>query len=361
MNHSVKHPYQHQPAYARWNKAVTEIPPGTLDPVTAFPFTIAPADKVATAGSCFAQHIARHLALNGLNYYIAEPAHPLLSDELRTRYNYGTFSARYGNIYTVRQLLQLFRRAFEGFVPGDDAWTTSEGHLVDPLRPTIQPRGYASIEELRTDRAQHLRCVRRMFTELDYFVFTLGLTEEWVSERDGTAYPVCPGVHGGAFDPSVHKLVNHTVASVHADLEAFASRLFDINPRARIILTVSPVPLIATAEDRHVLVSTTYSKAVLRAAAQEFVNARPDLAAYFPSFEIITGAYTRGAYFAEDLRSVTESGVTHVMRVFLTRACTDIASATPTVPDVTMVDREEFLEKMDRTIKVVCEEELLQQ
>ena len=36
-------------------------------------------------------------------------------------------------------------------------------------------------------------------------------------------------------------------------------------PKLRILLTVSPVPLTATAGDDHVLLATTYSKSVLRA------------------------------------------------------------------------------------------------
>jgi len=47
------------------------------------------------------------------------------------------------------------------------------------------------------------------------------------------------------------------------------------------------------------------------------------------SFEIITGSYTRGAYFAGDLRSVTEAGVKHVMQVFM-NSFTDGVIATPT-------------------------------
>ena len=82
------------------------------------------------------------------------------------------------------------------------------------------------------------------------------------------------------------------------------------------ILTVSPVPLTATAEDRGVLVSTTLSKSVLRVAAEEISRER-DYVAYFPSYEIVTGNYTRGAYFGEDLRSITEAGVAHVMRLFM--------------------------------------------
>src|SRR5205823_5578884 len=73
---------------------------------------------------------------------------------------------------------------------------------------------------------------------------------------------------------------------------------------------------VATAEPRSVLVATTYSKSVLRVAAEEIANHDPGIA-YFPSYEIITGQHTRGRYFASDLRSVTEEGVARVMALFL--------------------------------------------
>jgi hypothetical protein len=55
---------------------------------------------------------------------------------------------------------------------------------------------------------------------------------------------------------------------------------------------------------------------VLRAAAEEVVLQNEDVA-YFPSYEIITGAFNRGAYFEDDLRSVRAEGVEHVMSLFL--------------------------------------------
>ena len=91
-------------------------------------------------------------------------------------------------------------------------------------------------------------------------------------------------------------------SDVVADFLTFVDRPRGINPQAKIIVTVSPVPLIATYEDRHVLVSNCYSKAALRVAAEEIVAARPDIA-YFPSYEIVMANAHRN--FAEDQRSVT--------------------------------------------------------
>ncbi|WP_430232148.1 GSCFA domain-containing protein [Nitrosomonas communis] len=88
-----------------------------------------------------------------------------------------------------------------------------------------------------------------------------------------------------------------------------------LNPGINILLTVSPVPLVATYENRHVLVSTTASKAILRAAADEAERIF-DNVIYFPSYEIITSPANGGRYYADDLRDVTDNGVQHVMRVF---------------------------------------------
>jgi len=109
-------------------------------------------------------------------------------------------------------------------------------------------------------------------------------------------------------------------AGLYYDSEAeFVETLRAVNPRAKLILTVSPVPLAASASGNHVLPATIYSKSALRAAAQEAAEDLENVF-YFPSYEIITGPQARGRFFAEDLREVTEKGVEHVMRVFLRHA-----------------------------------------
>jgi hypothetical protein len=80
-------------------------------------------------------------------------------------------------------------------------------------------------------------------------------------------------------------------------------------------LTVSPVPLTATYTDEHVLVATTHSKAILRAAASAVVTEFANVY-YFPAYEIITGNFSRGRYFEDNLRTIAPEGVAHVMRVF---------------------------------------------
>jgi hypothetical protein len=106
---------------------------------------------------------------------------------------------------------------------------------------------------------------------------------------------------------------------VAADLTSFAeSGSAASTLDGQLLLTVSPVPLVATYERRHVLVSTVYSKSVLRAAAGEAEKRFP-FVHYFPAYAIITAPGQSERYFADDLRQVTKEGVAHVMRLFAPR------------------------------------------
>lgn len=312
---SKQSPYAGLPDYQFWRRAVERVPVAEVNPVVNVRFKLSRENKVATAGSCFAQHISRTLQKNGFAYYVAEPGNHLANDEA-TRRNYDVFSARYGNVYTARQLVQLFDRAYDRFTPLDTHWVRSDGRFVDPFRPQIEIDGFESAASVEKSRLEHFAAVREMFGTLDVLVFTLGLTETWRSRHDGAVFPLAPGVVAGEMTDRDYEFVNFRANDVVADMQSFIDRLLMVNRNAKIILTVSPVPLIATYENQHVLAATTYSKSVLRVAAGEITRQNP-ICDYFPSFEIITGAYNKGLYFESDLRSIKPEGVDHVMRLFM--------------------------------------------
>lgn len=347
------HPYEGLPNVAFWNRSVSGRPSEDVDPVTDVPFQVGRDDRVVTAGSCFAQHISRALMKRGFNYLVTEtaPATPGAVDE-----NYGIFPARFGNVYTVRHLLQLFERAYGLFDPIDKYWTTPDRSYVDPFRPQIQKAGFATKEDLDVDRKSHLAAVREAFEQCDVFVFTLGLTEGWISKRDGAVFPLASGVHGGGDDAEQYAFQNFDVASMAADLLEFIERLRTVNAGVRIILTVSPVPLAATYEKRHVLAATVYSKSALRVVA-EMVSRAADDVAYFPSYELITGAQTAGKYFEDDLRNVRQAGVDHVMGIFGRHFLSEtsgpkIERAAPALQTMSAINRQIMSE-------IICDEEAL--
>ena len=301
----LSHPYRGLPSYHFWSSSVSQTAGAELDPVIHPRFTIGRDEKVAAAGSCFAQHIARYIRRDGFRFL--ETEEPLAPGS-------STVSARFGNIYTVRQLHQLLLRAYGLLRPVGRAWLREDGKFIDPFRPQIFAEGFASREDVEQSRIQHLKAVRQMFEQCDIFLFTLGLTECWLSS-DGIAYPVPPGVVAIETEEGDYRFHNLTVSEMHNDLLGFLGDFRDINPTGRIILTVSPVPIVATYEDRHVLVSNTYSKSALRVVAEEGRRAC-GFVEYFPGYEIVTAPSLGYGYFEADLRSVSEVGLEHVMRVF---------------------------------------------
>jgi GSCFA family len=98
-----------------------------------------------------------------------------------------------------------------------------------------------------------------------------------------------------------HTFHNFSLAAVSADLDEFILLAREINPSLRFILTVSPVPLVATATGDHVLTGTTYSEAVLRVAAAEAANKHADVI-YFLAYEIVTGPRAPYDFFEADRR-----------------------------------------------------------
>ena len=351
MDHN---PYRGLAASQYWRSGVAEVGPGQFDPVTSVKFQITSRDAVSTLGSCFAQHLARHIKDSGLRYMVTEP---LLETEEQTEQAAmmaTQFSARYGNIYTTRQALQLLDRA-NGWETADDVWERN-GRYFDAFRPHVRAGGFATIEELRDARIAHLQAVKRVFTESDVVVFTLGLTEAWMSTMDGAVYPTAPGVIAGSQDNSRHVFQNFSYPEVLSDLLDWCQRVREMNSNVRILLTVSPVPLNATYMPRNVWTSTTYSKAVLRAVAGD-VATELSYVDYFPSYEIITSPQAHGRYFEDDLREVTSVGVKHVMRVFDRHYVLRDGTSDPREP--TQVRAAAKIRGGQKVSDVFCDEEFL--
>lgn len=289
-----------------WKKAVAETPADRLHPRAGKRFALHRSDRVATAGSCFAQNVAKYLRAAGSVQVIE--SEPLRAED-------PVFSGRFGNIYTARQLVQLFDEAMSGAPDPDCAATRREdGRFVDVNRPFMEPEGFDSAEAVLAARAGHVAAIRPVFTDPAVFVFTLGLTEGWVNPRSGRVYPVCPGVYSddAALDYAFH---NFSYEEVLEDMMRFVSRLTAVNPGVKVLLTVSPVPLTATFAEDDVLTATMLSKAILRAVCGA-LERRVDNAFYFPSYEMIANPFTPGSAYEPNLRTVRADAIAAVMQRF---------------------------------------------
>ena len=125
----ASNPYKNRPEKSFWRRAVSDRSYFDLEGVSN-PLPLSISDKFATAGSCFAQHIGRNLVARGAICLDMEPAPTFLPEADWHRFGYGIYSARYGNIYTARQLLQLTREALEGWTPVEPVWV-KDGRFYD--------------------------------------------------------------------------------------------------------------------------------------------------------------------------------------------------------------------------------------
>ena len=350
-------PYSDLPPQAFWRTGVAEPGLFGLKDLWASPWQLPSDARFSTYGSCFAQHISRALVVRRMNWLNGEPAPGRTPARIAEAFNYGVFSARTGNIYTAAQLLTHVEMACGVRDPATlELWP--DGALWrDSIRPAIEPSGFATEQDLQLSRASMVRGFRRSITGAEVFIFTLGLTEGWENAATGQCYPLCPGTLAGEFAADRHRFRNYHYPDIRSGLEAAFALIWQLNPNLRILLTVSPVPLTATASGQHVLAATTYSKSTLRAVAGDMAASDPRID-YFPSYEIIMGAPTRAAFFEPNLRSVAPPGVDFVMGHFFR----GLNATAPAVhgSDSALAERETALAETMAAEELVCEEMTLE-
>lgn len=309
----MKNPYTEKNSNAFWKHAVPLRKNESFDLIWTSKFPITPNLRFATAGSCFAQHISKWLKKNNYQWLDSEPGLAEFNQEQIKNEGYGVFTFRTGNIYTAPLFKQWIKWSLSG--ESDNEFWEEDGRYYDPFRPGIPENGFPSLDALVEAREYTLHCIKQTLKEIDVFVLTLGLTESWINTKSGLHYPLCPGTLRGSFSRDLHQFVNLNYEQILHDLNIAFDMIKAVNPDIRFLLTVSPVPLTATASENHVLVATNYSKSVLRAVAGDLSEFRSDTD-YFPSYELIAGTPSQGRYFEKNMRTVKQSGVDFVMQHF---------------------------------------------
>lgn len=353
-------PYLAQPNKAFWSRSVSrDFSADSLWGEDSQSSLFQTDDLIVSAGSCFASNLIPWIEKLGLEYVRTEELPPQFKD-LPENLGYRNFSAAYGNIYTARHLRQLYEQALGMRVPIEDRWHI-DGMVIDPFRPGL---AYPAESDAEFDllKASHLKAVLAAFHKATVFVFTLGLTEAWQSKVDGSVFPACPGTISGEFDEARHEFKNFSVDEMTEDLTKFIELLRESNPTVRFVITVSPVPLVATATKSHVLLASTYSKSVLRVAAEQVSNQLKDVT-YFPAYEIITGPQAPFEYFESDRRNVSEVGIAKVMNSLLQGLATSKSSELDPHVETTQVTKSKagrLIAEISRRIsRAECDEAMM--
>jgi hypothetical protein len=238
---------------------------------------------IVAFGSCFADNISKYLHKAGFNV-------------LTKRDNLAYISKMGDGMVNTFAIRQQFEWAWLGKTPKADLW-----HGYDAAA-----FGYDEAVRERT---------RALFDEAELFIITLGLSEVWYDEPTGEVF--WRAVPKDKYDPSRHKFRVTTHAENLENLQAIHALIRHFRPDAAVLFTVSPIPLTATFRPATCLSANAVSKAILRAAADEFFrrNAPTDPKLfYFPSYDIVMYGFNH--QWRDDRRHVYSHVLDFNMKVF---------------------------------------------
>jgi hypothetical protein len=316
---------------ASWASARRRIRYGLTIPLSAPSFQLKTTDTIMTLGSCFARNVEERLAKNGCrvpgmdfvvpeNERVAERAIEIL------------------NLFCP----PLFRQEIEwaatiydrdGKVTPDDCASTRfdfpDGRATDLGLARISP---TSRDRHVERRKQLYELYANAFTA-DCVIITPGLVEAWFDSNTGRYVNTTPMIKGKLIaDHFAVRVLGYQECfnELKATVEIIRAR----NPKAKFIISLSPIPLRYTFTQNDVVTANNYSKSVLGAVCQDLAN---ELSIdYYPSFE--AAMHSRGVW-ASDRRHVAGAFVSKLIGEMERRYFSSAPSELPSYASMNFIDR----------------------
>ena len=146
---------------------------------------------------------------------------------------------------------------------------------------------------------QKLDLLRTSILDADVVIVTLGLIETWVDKCKKKAWH---SFHGDTLKKtSIENLAQFKQLNFTEVCE-YIKKIINLIEDKKIIFTISPIPLNFTFTNRDVVLANKYSKSVLRAAVDSFIDDKKIF--YFPSLEIVQDCVGWPNSFKKDKRHV---------------------------------------------------------
>ncbi len=217
--------------------------------------------RVLAVGSCFVRNFTLWLAEHGFNRAFPDsPYNALL------RFN--------ADFASPAVIAQQFRWAFDELNPESLLWIDKNRHLI-----------------AATDEGK--KAVRSTLEQTDVLILTLGLSEIWYDKASGE--PLWRALTEKTYDPERHVFRVESTAATIEWLECIERIRQRHLPKMKIVYMLSPSPLKTTFRPVSAITANSVSKAILRAALDEFLRNHEAILNkqlfYFPSYEIVTSFF----------------------------------------------------------------------
>lgn len=251
---------------------------------------------VSSIGSCFAEEILLWMKQN--NFNVVEP--------------------KWGMVYNPRNIRVIIEGGLEydKFKPKERYWNFGDGDIRTPYVKSsteLSPvRLGSTLEQASKKEAILFNGFGNVLKNIETLIITLGQTEYWASEKEYPFYAApWSGIEDGAIN---HKAYNLSQAEVKEELHTIIRLLKKHNPSLNILISISPVPLVASIlRGSSAYIAAGRAKSTLHSATLEVVDEYEEVY-YMPSYEIVTSSPQ--TTFKPDGRHVLESTVSTIMNTF---------------------------------------------
>src|SRR6266446_6214622 len=267
-------------------------------------------DKFYAIGSCFARGLENSLAGHKIAVESAAPEFAKLQPANKEGSGLG-----FTNKYNTDSMLNELRWALDpdAEFPQASIVRLTDTTWYDPhTTPTLE---FVGLDETLERRAL-IQTVTKRIKDCRAVILTLGLAEVWRDVKADVFVNCTPIPSLFRTQPDRYEFHLTDFDDNLSNLEALYALLSRYgHPDFHIVVTVSPVPLMNTFSTMDIVVANTWAKSLLRAVAQEWAGAHPNVD-YFPSYEIVQNS-DRAAVWEPDLRHVRSAGIQHIMELFL--------------------------------------------
>ena len=302
-------------------------------------FRIGPDDTIFAIGSCFARNVEKALEGAGKRVLSREFDLGPIGERLEDATNFF-------NKYSIHSVLNEVQWALErDSFPGAEVLYPLGGGRHCDLQLGMA-RLEAPVEEILAFRHRYLDAMRDVATA-DVVILTLGYVETWFDRKLGLYLNVSPPAPLIRAQPERFEFRVLGYGDVLEGLERLHTLLMKhrVKPM-KMLVTVSPVPLLATFRDMDVLVANAYSKSVQRAALEEFVQGKEGVD-YFPSYEFVTLSNPAVAWARNDYRHVSSDVINRIMSNVLTSYVGDAAAGDGRITPDALLSSARMLHKLE--------------
>ena len=252
--------------------------------------------KVSSIGSCFAEEILLWMKDNKFN--VIEP--------------------KWGMVYNPRNIRLIVEGGLEysKFNPTERYWDFGDGDIRTPYIKSsteLSPvRLGSDSEQVKIKEAKLFNDFGEVLRNVETLIITLGQTEYWATEKQYPFYAApWTGIKDGATN---HKPYSLSQSEVKEELHIIVKLLKKHNPNINILISVSPVPLVASVtKGSSAYIAAGRAKSTLHSATLEVVD-EYEKVYYMPSYEIVTSKPESA--FKPDGRHVLPNTVSIIMNTF---------------------------------------------